>query len=107
MEVHFSSQWLKANIRLKWSYYRFEGISWNHEENLIAYVAEEPTQARPVFDDLGYKEGSADKDCGSWKAQGDWEEDWGETYSKKRKPSLFVVNISRSIFTNDIAYWIT
>lgn len=80
--------------------YRFEGISWNREENLIAYVAEEPVPLKPVFNDLGYKkDGSADKDCGSWKGQGDWEEDWGETYSKKRNPSLFVVNISRSILT--------
>ncbi|XP_072978662.1 acylamino-acid-releasing enzyme 1 [Typha angustifolia] len=73
----------------------FEGISWNHEENLIAYVAEEPPLPRPVFNDLGYKkEGSSEKDCDSWKGQGDWEEEWGETYSKKRNPSLFVVNIA-------------
>lgn len=72
----------------------FEGVSWNKNENLIAYVAEVPDQPKPVFNDLGYKDGSLDKDCGSWKGQGDWEEDWGETYSKKRKPSLFVVNIN-------------
>lgn len=73
----------------------FEGISWNHEENLIAYVAEEPAPLKPVFNDSGYKkDGSTDKDCGSWKGHGDWEEDWGETYSKKRNPSLFVVDIS-------------
>ncbi|XP_020244882.1 acylamino-acid-releasing enzyme 1-like isoform X2 [Asparagus officinalis] len=71
----------------------FGRIAWNHEENLIAYVAEEPVPSKPVFNDLGYKkEGSADKDYGSWKGQGDWEEHWGETYAKKRKPSLFVVN---------------
>ncbi|KAJ6810582.1 putative acylamino-acid-releasing enzyme isoform X1 [Iris pallida] len=73
----------------------FEGISWNHQENLIAYVAEEPAPLKPVFSDLGYKkEGSPEKDCNSWKGQGDWEEHWGETYSKKRKPSLFVVDVA-------------
>lgn len=73
----------------------FEGISWNDDENLIAYVAEEPAPLKPAFNDLGYKKaGPADKDFNSWRGQGDWEEDWGETYSKKRKPSLFVVDIS-------------
>ncbi|PKA61420.1 acylaminoacyl-peptidase [Apostasia shenzhenica] len=73
----------------------FEGISWNNEETHIAYVAEEPFQSKPVFNDSGFKvEGSADHDCGSWKGQGDWEEDWGETYSKKRRPALFIFNIT-------------
>nr|CAB3494707.1 unnamed protein product [Digitaria exilis] len=73
----------------------FEGISWNQEETFIAYVAEEPPQLKPVFNDHGFqKEGSSEKDCKSWKGQGDWEETWGETYSKKRIPALFVVNIS-------------
>ncbi|KAI5397369.1 hypothetical protein KIW84_063255 [Lathyrus oleraceus] len=40
------------------------------------------------------KGGCAEKDCGSWKGQGDWEEDWGETYSAKRQPTLFVININ-------------
>lgn len=74
---------------------RFEGISWNQEETLIAYVAEEPPQPKPVFNDYGFKkEGSSEKDCKTWKGEGDWEETWGETYSKKRIPALFVVNIS-------------
>ncbi|CAL4933401.1 unnamed protein product [Urochloa decumbens] len=73
----------------------FEGISWNQEETFIAYVAEEPPQPKPVFNDYGFKkEGSSEKDCKSWKGQGDWEDTWGETYSKKRIPALFVVNIS-------------
>ncbi|XP_062200721.1 acylamino-acid-releasing enzyme 1 isoform X2 [Phragmites australis] len=73
----------------------FEGVSWNQEETFIAYIAEEPPQSKPVFNDYGYKkEGSSEKDCKSWKGQGDWEETWGETYSKKRIPALFVVNIS-------------
>ncbi|KAL6883634.1 hypothetical protein ACP4OV_011048 [Aristida adscensionis] len=73
----------------------FEGISWNQEETFIAYVAEEPPQPKPVFSDYGYKtEGSSEKDCKSWKGQGDFEETWGETYSKKKIPALFVVNIS-------------
>ncbi|XP_004498001.1 acylamino-acid-releasing enzyme isoform X2 [Cicer arietinum] len=73
----------------------FEGISWNSGETHIAYVAEEPSPAKPTFNDLGYKKsGSDDKDSGSWKGQGDWEEDWGETYAGKRQPALFVINIT-------------
>ncbi|KAI5397372.1 hypothetical protein KIW84_063256 [Lathyrus oleraceus] len=73
----------------------FEGISWNFDETLIAYVAEEPSPAKPTFNDLGYKKsGSDDKDSSSWKGQGDWEEDWGETYAGKRQPALFVINIA-------------
>ncbi|KAG6537699.1 hypothetical protein ZIOFF_002794 [Zingiber officinale] len=73
----------------------FEGISWNHDESMIAYVAEEPPLEKPVFNYLGFKkEGSSEKDFNSWKGQGDWEEGWGETYSKKRNPSLFVVSIN-------------
>ncbi|MCL7048160.1 hypothetical protein MKW94_022360 [Papaver nudicaule] len=72
----------------------FEGISWSSDETLIAYVAEDPFPSKPVFDGLGYKKrGSTEKDCNSWKGQGDFEEDWGETYSGKRRPGLFVVNI--------------
>lgn len=63
---------------------------------MIAYVAEEPSPAKPIFNNLGYKKGGcADKDLGSWKGQGDWVEDWGETYSGKRQPTLFVININR------------
>ncbi|CAJ2673937.1 unnamed protein product [Trifolium pratense] len=73
----------------------FEGISWNSDETLIAYVAEEPSPAKPTFNDQGYKKsGSDDKDSSSWKGQGDWEEDWGETYAGKRQPALFVINIT-------------
>ncbi|CAA6653678.1 unnamed protein product [Spirodela intermedia] len=63
----------------------FEGISWNQEENMIAYVAEEAS----------FKiDGASEKECGSWKGQGDWEEDWGETYPGKQKPALFVLDIN-------------
>lgn len=46
---------------------------------------------------MGYKKdvGPTDKDCNSWKGQGDWEEDWGETYAGKKQPALFVLNIDR------------
>ncbi|XP_068634296.1 acylamino-acid-releasing enzyme 1 isoform X2 [Aristolochia californica] len=72
----------------------FEGISWNYEETLIAYIAEEPSPLKPVFDGFGYKsDASIDKSCGTWKGQGEWEEHWGETYSGKRNPALFVINI--------------
>ncbi|RDX75492.1 Acylamino-acid-releasing enzyme [Mucuna pruriens] len=74
----------------------FEGVSWNMDETCVAYVAEEPFPAKPTFNDLGgYKKGGcADKDLGYWKGQGDWEEDWGETYAGKRRPALFVININ-------------
>lgn len=75
---------------------RFEGVSWNSDETLIAYVAEEPESPKPTFTCSGYqKDGSADKDGNSWKGLGDWEEDWGETYAGKRQPALFVINASR------------
>ncbi|CAA7388034.1 unnamed protein product [Spirodela intermedia] len=73
----------------------FEGISWNQEENMIAYVAEEASRPRPTFNHLGFKiDGASEKECGSWKGQGDWEEDWGETYPGKQKPALFVLDIN-------------
>ncbi|KAH6821552.1 acylaminoacyl-peptidase-like protein [Perilla frutescens var. hirtella] len=73
----------------------FEGISWNSEETFIAYAAEEPDLPKPTFTGFGFKkEGATDKDCDSWKGQGDWEEDWGETYSGKRQPALFVIDIN-------------
>ncbi|CAN6293577.1 unnamed protein product [Urochloa humidicola] len=73
----------------------FHGISWNQEETLIAYIAEAPPQPRPAFNGSGYRsEGSSEEDCNTWKGQGDWEEDWGERYSKKGRPSLFVLDIS-------------
>lgn len=77
---------------------RFHGISWNREETLIAYIAEAPPQPRPAFNDCGYrKENSSEEDCNTWKGQGDWEEDWGERYSKKGRPSLFVLDIARYV----------
>ncbi|GAB4851013.1 hypothetical protein Ancab_030309 [Ancistrocladus abbreviatus] len=73
----------------------FEGISWNSDETLIAYVAEEPSPPKPTFDIFGYKsEVSKNKDCNSWKGQGDWEEGWGETYVNKRRPALFVIDVN-------------
>ncbi|KAG8478745.1 hypothetical protein CXB51_028646 [Gossypium anomalum] len=42
----------------------FWGISWNSDESLIAYVAEEPSPCKPSFDCQGYKQGAAkDKEC--------------------------------------------
>lgn len=60
-------------------------------------MAEEPSPTKPTFGNLGYKKGDGmDKDMNSWKGQGDWEEDWGETYAGKRQPALFVIDINRS-----------
>ncbi|XP_050219086.1 acylamino-acid-releasing enzyme-like isoform X2 [Mercurialis annua] len=74
----------------------FEGISWNSDETLIAYVAEEPSSSKPTFTSLGYQKSGAskDKECSSWKGQGEWEEEWGETYAGKRQPALFVISTS-------------
>ncbi|KAM3317305.1 hypothetical protein ACQJBY_035126 [Aegilops geniculata] len=73
----------------------FQGISWNNEETLIAYIAEQPPQPKPAFDGAGYrKESSSEGDCNIWRGQGDWEEDWGETYSRQGRPSLFVLDIA-------------
>ncbi|ERN01459.1 acylamino-acid-releasing enzyme 1 isoform X1 [Amborella trichopoda] len=73
----------------------FEGISWNPDETLISYIAEEPQPLKTMFDGLGnINGGKTEKDCGTWKIQGDWEEDWGETYSGKGKPSLYIVHIN-------------
>ncbi|XP_024032687.1 acylamino-acid-releasing enzyme-like, partial [Morus notabilis] len=90
---YFNQTPLEADFGL--SNQKFEGFSWNSDETLIAYVAEEPSPTKPAFNDVGYKKGgSMDKDFGSWKGQGDWEEDWGETYAGKRQPALYVINIS-------------
>ncbi|CAN4092846.1 unnamed protein product [Withania somnifera] len=73
----------------------FEGINWNSDETLIAYIAEEPVSTKPTFTYFGYKIGNCpDKDCNSWKGQGDWEEGWGEAYTGKRIPKPFVININ-------------
>ncbi|XP_021718420.1 acylamino-acid-releasing enzyme 1-like isoform X1 [Chenopodium quinoa] len=73
----------------------FEGVSWNFDETLIAYVAEEPTPLKPTFNNFGYTSTStSNKSCNSWDGQGDWEEGWGETYVKKRCPAIFVIDIN-------------
>ncbi|KAK8556006.1 hypothetical protein V6N13_070077 [Hibiscus sabdariffa] len=49
----------------------FEGISWNSDESLIAYVAEDPIPCKPSFDYQGYRKGATkDKECTSWKVKG-------------------------------------
>nr|XP_011467693.1 PREDICTED: acylamino-acid-releasing enzyme-like isoform X2 [Fragaria vesca subsp. vesca] len=73
----------------------FQGISWNSDETLIAYVAEEPSPSKPTFTCQGYKKGSTtDENFANWKGQGEWEEEWGETYVGKGQPALFVININ-------------
>ncbi|KAL8162770.1 hypothetical protein V2J09_014259 [Rumex salicifolius] len=73
----------------------FEGVSWNSEETLIAYIAEEPSLPKPTFNNFGYKNGgSSDKDSNSWKGQGEFEEGWGETYVNKRRPTVFVIDVN-------------
>ncbi|KAM2637573.1 hypothetical protein EV1_022050 [Malus domestica] len=80
-----------ANFRCYW----FQGISWNHDETRITYVAEEPSPSKPTFTSQGYKKcRSTDTDLGNWKGQGDWKEEWGETYAGAQQPELFVFNIN-------------
>ena len=63
---------------------------------MIAYVAEEPSTLRPTFNHLGFQiDGNSSKDCSTWKGLGEFEEDWGETYSGKRRPTLFVLSVNR------------
>ncbi|CAM6034265.1 unnamed protein product [Sphagnum compactum] len=76
----------------------FEGVSWSQDESFIAYVAEEPANTRPVYgqsvSSCAGQSSSDSLESGSWRGQGDWLEDWGESYSGKRRPVLFVVNIA-------------
>ncbi|XP_060671406.1 acylamino-acid-releasing enzyme-like [Ziziphus jujuba] len=74
----------------------FEGISWNSEETLVAYVAKEPSAPKPTFCSGGSKNvGSMNRVLGGRKGQGDFEDDWGESYTRKRQPALFVINTNR------------
>lgn len=78
----------------------FQGVSWSEDEKYIAYVAEEPAKPRPMF---GQSVVSLDQrnidmlGAGAWEGQGDWIEDWGETYSGKRRPALFVANVESGV----------
>lgn len=75
----------------------FEGVSWSQNEEFVAYVAEEPAVSRPIFGQNASSSGqhsSGSLDAGNWKGQGDWMEDWGESYSGKRRPVIFVANVS-------------
>nr|XP_011463572.1 PREDICTED: LOW QUALITY PROTEIN: uncharacterized protein LOC101311565 [Fragaria vesca subsp. vesca] len=96
--VDYVSKWVEA-LACKTNDHKtdgwFQGISWNSDETLIAYVAEEPSPSKPTFTFQGYKKGSStDKEFGNWKGQGEWEEEWGETYAGKRQPALFVINVN-------------
>eukprot|EP00897_Mesotaenium_endlicherianum_P009424 jgi/Mesen1/850/ME000112S11000 len=81
----------------------FEGVSWSGDESQIVYVAEEPPKARPVFGRNrnaptpapgGKKQPD---DAGTWKGRGEWLEDWGETYTGKGRPLLYVLDIARGV----------
>ncbi|KAG0553896.1 hypothetical protein KC19_12G047600 [Ceratodon purpureus] len=75
----------------------FEGVSWSQNEEFVAYVAEEPALSRPIFGQNASTSGQNSNgalEAGNWKGQGDWVEDWGESYSGKRRPVLFVANVS-------------
>lgn len=83
---------------------RFEGVSWNQDETQIAYIAEEPAPDRPVYgrrqaakgtDEPGSEKKAAGNDAGTWKGRGDWVEDWGERYTGKQRPLVYVLDIAR------------
>ncbi|GAQ80280.1 Dipeptidyl aminopeptidase [Klebsormidium nitens] len=78
----------------------FEGVSWNQDETRVVYIAEEPAPERPVYgrrqaakgtEDLEKK--AAGNDAGTWKGRGDWVEDWGEKYTGKHRPLVYVLDI--------------
>ncbi|KAI5063870.1 hypothetical protein GOP47_0020540 [Adiantum capillus-veneris] len=73
----------------------FEGVSWSHDESYVAYVAEEPVIGKPVFGKalVSSSTQANDNDVHSWKGQGDWQEDWGESYTGKRRPCLYVADL--------------
>ncbi|KAH7388425.1 hypothetical protein KP509_16G074800 [Ceratopteris richardii] len=73
----------------------FEGVSWSHDESYVAYVAEESTTGKPMFGktNISCSPQASDNDPYSWKGQGDWHEDWGESYVGKRKPCLYVADL--------------
>lgn len=78
----------------------FEGVSWSHHEEFISYVAEEPANSRPVYGPTASTSGTnhtGAPEAGNWKGQGDWYEDWGECYSGKRRPVLFVANVGSGV----------
>lgn len=102
---------------------RFEAFSWNEDETRVAYVAEEAApkprtfgkskaepsaavvapasaprgrygsaaKAVPVAEKAPAEESAS---AGSWKGQGDWQSDWGEQYTGKGRPLLFVLSIT-------------
>ncbi|KAG0579472.1 hypothetical protein M758_4G100500 [Ceratodon purpureus] len=74
----------------------FQGVSWSENEDYIAYVAEEPAKPKPVFGQNFVSSNQSDTEilgAGTWEGQGDWMEDWGETYTGKRRPVIFVANV--------------
>lgn len=96
------------DLRLLMILVRFEGVSWNEDETRIAYVAEEPIPERPVYGRRPSASGSsseeaqtptekkaAGNDAGMWKGRSAWVEDWGEKYTGKQRPLVYVVYIAR------------
>ncbi|MCO5587770.1 hypothetical protein L7F22_041722 [Adiantum nelumboides] len=73
----------------------FEGVSWSHDESYVAYVAEESATSKPVFGKthVSFAVQAKDNDAHSWKGQGDWQEDWGESYTGKGRPCLYVADL--------------
>lgn len=73
----------------------FEGVSWSQDDLYVAYVAEEPVTDRPVFGKAPNSSNiqANENDVHTWKGQGDWQEDWGESYTGKHKPVLYVADI--------------
>ncbi|MCO5570642.1 hypothetical protein L7F22_024369 [Adiantum nelumboides] len=73
----------------------FEGVSWSHDESYVAYVAEESATSKPVFGKthVSFTVQAKDNDAHSWKGQGDWQEDWGESYTGKGRPCLYVADL--------------
>ncbi|KAK9901675.1 hypothetical protein WJX75_007946 [Coccomyxa subellipsoidea] len=81
------------------------GVAWDSAEQRIAYVAEVPAEVEtPEWggscQEAASSEGSSDgakEEKGAapktWQGLGEWQEDWGERYTGKRAPGLFVLDL--------------
>jgi tRNA G18 (ribose-2'-O)-methylase SpoU len=66
----------------------FQKISWNEDEDKILYVAEKKREEKKQF-----WEESEKNSFDIFK----YEEDWGEQYTKKYEPRIFIINIKEEL----------
>ncbi|KAH0993896.1 hypothetical protein GBA52_005379 [Prunus armeniaca] len=72
----------------------FKGISWNSDETLIAYVAEEPSPPSPHLQARATRKVAPQKrTLVTGKVKGIGRRNEGKPMLEKRQPALFVINI--------------